>query len=185
MARILIVGGDDRGLRLAASLLQAGYPVRIVSGADSSRGIQRHVPGAERFTADPERPGTLKAALEHVSVACWLFGSTSDTAPGVNLLNGRHLESFLHHTVDSSVRGIVYEAAGRAGAATLTTGTNLAKVFARLHAIPLALITADPLKRDAWLVDAREAIARILDAGTLGSARTASASESRAHPITS
>jgi hypothetical protein len=184
MARILIVGGQDRGLRLATSLTRAGYPVRTVSGADPSQAIRHQVYGVEHFVADPERPGTLKAALEHVSVACWLFGSASDTSPGVTLLNGRHLKRFLHHTVDSSVRGIVYEATGSAPSATLATGTSLATGFARLHAIPIALITADPLDRDAWLADGRKAITGILKADNRGVAPFA-ASQSSAHPIIS
>jgi hypothetical protein len=162
MARVLIVGGEERGLRLAAALLQADHAVRLVIEEHASEGTRREPSGAERFLADPERPGTLKAALEHVSVACWLFGSASGAASRVSALNGGHLQRFLEHAVDSSAHAIVYEAGGQAPDAALSQGRALATAFAERNAIPLLLITADGRDADAWLKDARETVARAL-----------------------
>jgi hypothetical protein len=165
MARVLIVGGEERGLRLATALLQTGHAVRLIIEEHASHGIRGEPPGAEGFLADPERPGTLKAALEHVSVACWLFGSASGTAPRVKALNGGHLQRFLEQAVDSSAHAIVYEAAGRAPEAALSQGRALATAFAERNAIPLLLITADSSDADVWLENAREAVARALGPG--------------------
>jgi hypothetical protein len=166
MARVLIIGGEQRGARLAAALLQTGHAVRLVIEEHASEAIGggssgAECSGAECFRADPERPGTLKAALEHVSVACWLFGGACGTAR-VEALNGGHLQRFLEQALDSSAHAIVYEAAGQAPEAALSQGRALATAFAARNAIPLSLITADGCDADAWLRDARGAVARAL-----------------------
>jgi hypothetical protein len=139
----------------------------------------------ELFLADPERPGTLKAALAYVSVACWLFGSASRAAPALNLLNGRHLERFLQQTVDSSVRGVVYEATGSAPPRMLAEGRSLATGFGRRHVVPVALITADPLDRERWLANAQRAVGGILGSGTLRPRRSVPLSGAGAQSIIS
>ena len=61
--------------------------------------------GAEPYLGDPDRIGTLMDALAAVTVAVWLLG-TAD-APD---LHGGRLRMFCEKTVDTPVRGIVYEA---------------------------------------------------------------------------
>jgi hypothetical protein len=161
MARVLIVGGDERGVRLAAALLGAGYAVRIVAEPRSG-GAHSGPAGAERFEGDAERPGTLKAALEQVTVACWLFGEATGDGARVRALHGARLERFLEQTVDSSVRGLVYEAAGSVEQRTLTDGRELVTRFASRNAIPLALIDADPADHAAWLERASGAVADLM-----------------------
>jgi hypothetical protein len=161
MARVLIVGGDERGGRLAATLLDAGYAVRIVTEPRSDP-ERAGIAGAERFAGDAERPGTLKAALEQVTVACWLFGDAAGEDARVRALHGARLERFLEQTVDSSVRGLVYEAAGSVDQCTLARGRELVTRFASRNAIPLALIDADPADRAAWLERARGAVAALM-----------------------
>jgi hypothetical protein len=162
MARVLIVGGEGRGRRLAAALLQAGLAVRIVV-AESSRAHDVGLERVERFEGDAERPGTLKAALEQVSVACWLFGDADADPARVRALHGARLERFLEAVVDSSVRGLVYEAAGGVDPRTLGEGRELVTRFALRNAIPLALIDADPASQAAWLAQLREAVAALLE----------------------
>jgi hypothetical protein len=161
MARVLIVGGEERAATLAESLLDDGYAVRIVlDPLSAARGAP---PGsAEVVGGDPDRPGTLKPALEQVAVACWLFGSATGGAERVGALHGARLERFLHQTIDSSVRGLLYEAAGSLDAALLDGGTEIVTSFAGAHAVPLALITGDPSDRARWREEAREALGTLM-----------------------
>jgi hypothetical protein len=161
MARVLIVGGEDRAAALAQALLDEGYAVRLVlDPLSAARGAP---PGsAEVAGGDPDRPGTLKPALEHVAVACWLFGSAPGGEDRVGALHGARLERFLHQTIDSSVRGLLYEAAGSLDAALLEGGREIVSGFAHAHAVPLAFITADPSDRTRWREDAREALGTLM-----------------------
>jgi hypothetical protein len=162
MARVLIVGGDERGHSLAAALLQQGYAVRVVS--DPQSGASGRPPaGAERFDADPDRPGSLKAALEQVTIACWLFGSAVGTDERVGALHGARLERFLDHTIDSAVRGLVYEAAGSVDERTLARGRRLVSRFAERNAIPLAIIGSGPRDSGAWLADGLDGLVALLE----------------------
>lgn len=61
--------------------------------------------GAEAYLGDPDRIVTLMDALSAVTVAVWLLGAAD--APD---LHGGRLRMFLEKTVDTPVRGIVYEA---------------------------------------------------------------------------
>jgi hypothetical protein len=161
MARVLIVGGEDRAATLAEALLDDGYAVRVVlDPLSAARGAP---PGSVELAAgDPDRPGTLKPALEHVAVACWLFGSAPGGEDRVGALHGARLERFLHQTIDSSVRGLLYEATGSLDAALLGGGREIVTGFADAHAIPLALVTADPSDRARWREQAREALGALM-----------------------
>jgi hypothetical protein len=161
MARVLIVGGEERGAELAAALLGAGHAVRVVAASALPEGALLPA-SVERFDGDPNRPGTLKAALEHVTVACWLLGNAAGSESEVRALHGARLERFLAQTVDSSVRGLVYEAAGNAPDETLAEGRLIATELAQRNAIPLALITAEPARRSLWLDQALDAVATLL-----------------------
>jgi hypothetical protein len=151
VARVLIVGGEERGGALAGALLDRAYAVRVVHAS--------RVPArVERFAADPDRPGTLKAALEQVTIACWLFGSAGGEEERVAALHGARLERFLHQTIDSSVRGLLYEAAGSVSADVLARGRTLVSDFAEQNAVPLALLVCEPSALERWLEHALEAI---------------------------
>lgn len=156
MARVLIIGGEDRGAALAAALVERGYAVRTVD-------LPEVPAGAERFHAEADRPGTLKAALAHVAVACWLFGSAPGGRARAETLNGARLERFLQQTIDSSVRGLLYEAAGSAGADVLAHGRALVSAFAEHNAVPLVTLACEPSARDAWIERALAGIASLVD----------------------
>lgn len=76
-----------------------------------------------------------RGALEHVAIVCWLERSSP--------------ERFLLRSVDSSMRGFVYQAGGHERSVSRTASSN---------SIPLAILTADPDDLDAWLGQAREAL---------------------------
>jgi NADPH-dependent 2,4-dienoyl-CoA reductase/sulfur reductase-like enzyme len=160
LARVLIVGGGERGASLASALLERGYAVRVVEVGAVPAGI-------ERFDADPDRPGTLKAALEQVTVACWLFGSDQRERERererLRMLNGARLERFLHQTIDSSVRGLVYEGAGNAGDEVLADGRRLVGEIAEQNAIPFVLLAREESESAEWLEEALEAVQGLVE----------------------
>jgi hypothetical protein len=84
---------------------------------------------------------TDRRALEHVAIVCWLEGSSP--------------ERFLLDSVDSSMRGFVYQAGGRERAVLET---------AALNSIPVAALRSDPSDAAVWLDEAREAVASLLEA---------------------
>jgi hypothetical protein len=83
---------------------------------------------------------TDRGALEHVAIVCWLDGSSP--------------ERFLLSSVDSSMRGFVYQAGGWERSVSETAARN---------SIPVAILTADPLDTDAWLEQARMALSALLE----------------------
>ena len=61
---------------------------------------------------DPDVVATLAGSLEHVSVACVLLGSAVGSPDQLGALHGTRLEMLLTRMLDTTVRGIVYEAVG-------------------------------------------------------------------------
>src|SRR5919107_1832137 len=101
--RVLMVGGGCRGLALARSLVAEGHAVRAVT-RDESRRAEIEQAGCECWIGDPDRIGTLRYALENASVLLWLL-ATVDVAQ----LHGSRLAMMLERTVDTTVRGVLYE----------------------------------------------------------------------------
>ena len=103
MPRVLIVGCGCRGRELASALVAEGHVVRGTTRAPERLEAIRSA-GAEAYLGDPDRIATLMDALSAVTVAVWLLGAAD--APD---LHGGRLRMFLEKTVDTPVRGIVYE----------------------------------------------------------------------------
>jgi hypothetical protein len=157
----LIVGGGCRGLRLAGDAVGEGHAVRIVTRTEAGRGAVEAV-GAECWIGDPDRLGTLRGALESVTIACWLLGSASGPEEQLRALHGPRLRAFLGHATDTTVRGVVYEAAGTAAGELLAAGELIAAEVAGANAMPLAILGADPHDLPAWLEQARAAVDSLL-----------------------
>ena len=104
MPRVLIVGCGCRGQELARELVAAGHVVRGTT-RDPAKAEAIRAAGAEPYVGDPDRIVTLMASLEAVTVAVWLLGEVDAR----DLHDGR-LRMFCEKTVDTPVRGIVYEA---------------------------------------------------------------------------
>ena len=114
MARVLVVGGAScRALALARELAADGHAVRAVSRRDEAR-TEIEAAGAEMWKGDPDVVGTLRYALENVTLLLWLLGSVDDAD-----LHGPRLEMMLEKTIDTTVRGVVYEAGPAEGARTV------------------------------------------------------------------
>jgi predicted dinucleotide-binding enzyme len=167
--RALIVGGGCRGLALARSLVADGHAVRAVTRSEARRAAIEAA-GCECWIGDPDRIGTLRYALDNVTVLLWLLGTA--TGPNVAELHGSRLRMMLDKTTDSTVRGVLYEAAGTVEARTLAAGAaELARAQA-LNEIPGALLEADPRDAGPWATAARAAIEHLLsvDRASLDSA---------------
>ena len=161
--RALIVGGGCRGLELARALRAEGHAVRAVTRRPEARPAIEAA-GAECFIGDPDVIGTLRYALDNVTVLLWLLGTAKGPADKVAALHGSRLRMMLERTTDTTVRGVVYEAAGTVDPAVLATGVEEMRHAQRTNEIPYALITAAREDGAAWLADARAAIHGLLTA---------------------
>lgn len=81
-----------------------------------------------------------RGALEHVAIVCWLDASSP--------------ERFLLRSVDSSMRGFLYQAGEHERSVSETATRN---------SIPVAVLRADPLEIEAWLAAALLAIGSLLE----------------------
>ncbi len=127
-----------------------------------TRKAELEAAGVEPFIGDPDRVGTLVPALHHVSVVCILLGSAVGSPEQLAELHGTRLEMLLHKLLDTTARGLVYEAAGTAGRPVLEKGSSLVRAAAERSRIPYALIEVDPGPFTTWLDVAASAVERAL-----------------------
>jgi hypothetical protein len=148
--------------------------VRIVS-RDPARRKEIEGAGAELVIGDPDRIGTLRDALASVTVACWLLATASGQADALVALHTDRLDAFVTRTIDSTVRGLVYEAGPGTGSehdittrplyrsvALAHAGAEIVTRLAELNAIPLAVIRSDPRARPRWVSEAHGAVQGLL-----------------------
>jgi hypothetical protein len=159
--RALIVGGGCRGLALARDLVADDHAVRAVTRHDARR-APIEAAGAECVVGDPDRIGTLRYALDNVTVLLWLLGTASGDPDRVRALHDTRLEFMLERTIDTTVRGVVYEAAGSVAADVLAGGEAVARRMCERNEIPLAIVRADPAAVPQWLAEVRGAIEGLL-----------------------
>ena len=132
MARLLIVGaGSCRALSLTRELVAAGHAVRGVTRGGSQAAIEDA--GGEAWVGTPDRIGTLRYALENVTLVLWLLGHVS--APE---LHGSRLEMMLEKTIDTTARGVIYER----GPAAPPDGAALVERMAGYNEIPYRVVDA-------------------------------------------
>jgi hypothetical protein len=161
MARCLIVGCGCRGRLLARALIDRSHVVRgTTRGRDQLAAIE--AAGAEALLGDPDRVGTLAPAFEHVGVACVALGSARGTPDQLAALHGTRLEMLLTRLLDTTVRGIVYEAAGTVDPAVLGAGAALVRERCLDSRIPHALLAADPGDWVTWVNAAVQAVEDVL-----------------------
>ncbi len=161
MARVLIIAGGARGRALAAELVAQGHAVRITTRGESGRAAIEAA-GAECWIGTPDRIATLRYALESVTLACWLLGNACGEGEAVRALHGSRLQFFLNQTIDTTLRGLLYEAAGSVEAETLAGGRELISELSAFNAIPLRVLDADPGDLARWMEQARAAVAELL-----------------------
>jgi hypothetical protein len=117
---------------------------------------------------DPDVVGTLARSLEHVGVTCVLLGSAVGSPEQLEALHGSRLDMLLTRMVDTTVRGVVYEAAGSVGPAILGAGAALVRARCEDARIPYVLLRADPAAHPAWTAAAATAVNSTLDGGPRG-----------------
>jgi hypothetical protein len=109
MARILIVGGGCRGRRFAVEMIGRGHAVRATTRTEAGRAAIE-VSGAECWIGTPDRLATLRGALENVTIACWMLAGASGSSQDVHALHSTRLEFFLGQAIDTTARGLIYDA---------------------------------------------------------------------------
>jgi hypothetical protein len=186
VARLLIVGGGRRGRLLAKGLVGEGHGARIVTRTEAGRPAIEAV-GGECWIGTPDRLETLRGALESVTIACWLLATARGTAEELRALHADRLRFFLSQTIDTTVRGLVYETGGTGGMAgasgageedcveegypgaeVLGEGAEIVREMCARNEIPAAIVSAGARDEKAWLEQAREAVEDLLS-GSRGS----------------
>ena len=162
--RVLLVGGGCRGLQLTRSLVADGHAVRVVT-RDAGRRAAIEDAGGECWIGDPDVVGTLRYALESVTILVWALGTAAGTAEQVAALHGPRLQMMLSKVVDTTVRGVVYEAAGTIAPAAFASGIGELERMGRLNEIPVAVVDADPADGAGWARAVRLAIGGLIGMG--------------------
>ncbi len=146
---------------LARALVDRNHAARGTS-RDPRREAEIEAAGAEAVIADPDRVATLVGALEHVTVVCILLGSATGGAEQLDALHGARLEMLLTKLVDTTVHGVVYEAAGSVDRGLLRAGSERVSAFCTRSHASCVLIEADPADGSTWLKSAIEAVEQVL-----------------------
>ncbi|HEX3872783.1 MAG TPA: hypothetical protein VHW26_01475, partial [Solirubrobacteraceae bacterium] len=161
VARVLIVGGGCRGRRLGGELVDRGHAVRITTRAQDGR-PEIESAGCECWIGTPDRIGSLRYALENVSVLCWVLGTATGDPERVGELHGSRLEFMLSQTIDTTVRGVVYEAAGTVDRPRLAAGAAVVGEWAAFNRVPHRILDCDPAAGDLWVSGAVTAVEGLL-----------------------
>jgi hypothetical protein len=148
--RVLLVGGGRPGLALTRALSADGHAVRFVTRHEGFR-AEIEAAGGECYIGDPDRIGSLRYGLDNVTVLLWLMGSAPDGD-----LHGSRLTMMMERTIDTTVRGVVYEGTP-AGAAEVAR-------MAEYNEIPHALLDVGRADPDAWVAAVLAAIDGVLAA---------------------
>jgi uncharacterized protein YbjT (DUF2867 family) len=167
LARCLIIGCGCRGRLLARELLAQGHAVRGTTRDADQLGVIEAA-GAEGVLGDPDVVGTLVRSFEHVVVACILLGSAVGSPEQLATLHGTRLGMLLERMVDTTVRGVVYEAAGSVDRSLLEAGSALVRARCEDAWIPYDLLRADPGDAGAWTAAALAAVDHTLAGGRVG-----------------
>jgi hypothetical protein len=135
---------------------------------DPGRCAEIEAAGAEPVVGDPDVVGTLARSLEHVAVACVLLASAVGSPEQLEALHRSRLDMLLTRMVDTTVRGVVYEAAGSVDPAILDAGAALVQARCEDARIPYVVLRADPADHPAWAAAAATAVQLALDGGSAG-----------------
>jgi hypothetical protein len=145
VARLLVLGGAScRALSLARDLTAEGHAVRAVTRSEANRAAIEAA-GAECWIGDPNVVGTLRYALDNVTLLLHLLGGADDGD-----LHGSRLEMLLERTIDTTVRGVVYEAGRGRETFERITSYNVIPHRCLAHGAP------------GWDDEARVAVAELL-----------------------
>ena len=147
--RALLVGGGRAGLDLTRQLTAEGHAVRFVTPSEDRR-ADIEAAGAECWIGDPDRIGTLRYALDNVTVLLWLLGAAHPAGE----LHGSRLTMMLERTIDTTVRGLIYEGS--------EDGAAQVRRMAAYNEIPYAILDTPRDGEAAWVTAVRAAIDGVL-----------------------
>jgi hypothetical protein len=147
-----MVGGGRPGLELTRRLSADGHAVRFVT-RNEAFAPEIEAAGGEAYIGDPDRIGSLRYALDNVTVLLWLLGR----APAGDL-HGSRLTMMMERTIDTTVRGVIYEGTPE--------GAAVVERMAAYNEIPYAILDTPREDEDAWV----DAILREID-GVLAAPR--------------
>ena len=136
--------------------------------------------GAEAVLADPDRVATLVESFAHVTVVCVLLGSARGSPAQLAALHGTRLDMLLTKLVDTTVRGVVYEARGTVEPGVLAGGAERVRHFAQRSLASYALLDADPAIPDQWLAEAVAGVDGVI--GVREEARSSPTGQPRSEP---
>jgi hypothetical protein len=148
--RAVVIGGGRPGLARTRALAADGHAVRFVTRNEAFR-PEIEAAGGECWIGDPDRIASLRYALENATVLLWLMGPAPDGD-----LHGSRLTMMLERTIDTTVRGIVYEGT-EAGAAEVAR-------MADYNEIPHAILATPRTDEPAWVASVLGAIDGVLAA---------------------
>lgn len=146
---------------LSRALRERGHAVRATT-RDRSRVAELEAAGAEPFVGDPDRVATIARALDHVGVVCVLLGSATSDPERLRALHTTRLQMLLERTIDTTARGVVYEAVGSVDPALLEAGAELVAAACERSSIGHVRLTADPADHERWPAAAVQAVERAL-----------------------
>ena len=140
-------------MRVFVAILLGGLTSTLYALATTLQALE-----ARRTSADSALRASLLETL--VRRKLWLLGTA--TGPNVEALHGSRLRMMLEKTTDTTVRAVLYEAAGTVDPAVLEAGAAELALAQTLNEIPGALLEADPRDVDPWVTGARDAIEHLL-----------------------
>jgi hypothetical protein len=146
--RALLVGGGRPGLELTRRLTADGHAVRFVTRHEAFR-AEIEAAGGECYIGDPDRIGSLRYALDNVTVLLWLMGRAPEGE-----LHGSRLTMMMERTIDTTVRGVVYEGTD--------VGAAVVERMASYNEIPHAFLTVGREDEDAWVTAVLNAVDGVL-----------------------
>jgi uncharacterized protein YbjT (DUF2867 family) len=162
VARCLIIGCGCRGQALARELVARGHAVRATT-RDPAHVAAIEAAGAEAIVGDPDRVATVAPAFEHVGVSVILLGSATGSPEALTALHGSRLDMLLLRMLDSTVRGIVYEATGSVDPLILGAGAKRVRAFCEDSRIPYTLLDGGGVE---WPGGAADAVEQVLRGGS-------------------
>lgn len=144
-------------------MVEQGHAVRITTRSERRRAAIEAC-GAECWIGTPDRLATMRGALDHVTIACWMLAGARGTSDELRALHGSRLEFFLGQAIDTTARGLIYDASpGVLAPELLARGERTFAALTRLNAIPAVVLKADACGNgDAWLVAAAAAVDALL-----------------------
>lgn len=149
----MIIGCGCRGGELARALVSRGHAVRGTTRNAAHAGAIEAV-GAEAVIADPDRVSTLMPAVDRVALVCILLGSARGEPDALSALHGSRLEMLIARLIDTTVRGVVYEARGSVAADVLEAGVRRVRRACERSRVPLSVLDAPPEDHHAWVASA-------------------------------